>query len=430
MSERKLIDDVRDQYAGVAKGGLSNDSDSIRSIASAFGYSEEELNQLPAQANMGLSCGNPLALAGIREGEVVVDLGCGGGMDVFLAARNVGSTGRVIGIDMTAEMLERARAGQQKLGLTNVEFHQSTIDQLPLVDNSVDCVISNCVINLVPDKSAVFHEILRVLKPGGRVALSDIALKQELPSEVKQSLEAYVGCIAGAVLIDEYRSLLEQAGFDAVVVTDTGADLNAYAMASDGGCCGEVACCSGTAESTAEDEQKSLHDGLASVMQSFDANAYAASVRIHAMKKPFTHDGNTVPVLNLQPTSKERTMKSVQVYDKPMCCSTGVCGPDVDPVLPKFAADLDWLKNQGHHVERFNLAQQPQAFIENKAIHGLLSTAGTDCLPVVVVDGEIVSQTVYPSREDLAGWVDGAPAKQMLPVTKSDGGCCGNSGCC
>lgn len=444
MSERKLIDDVRDQYAGVAKGGLSNDSDSIRSIASAFGYSEEELNQLPAEANMGLSCGNPLALAGIREGEVVVDLGCGGGMDVFLAARNVGSTGRVIGIDMTAEMLERARAGQQKLGLTNVDFHQSTIDQLPLADNSVDCVISNCVINLVPDKSAVFHEILRVLKPGGRVALSDIALKQKLPSEVKQSVEAYVGCISGAILIDEYRSLLEQAGFDAVVVTDTGADLNAYALASDGGCCGEVACCSGTPEANADAEQKSLHDGLAAVMQSFDANSYAASVRVHAMKSgcagvPPADSTQTsgrdarapvIPVLNRQPTSKEKTMKSVQVYDKPMCCSTGVCGPDVDPVLPKFAADLDWLKNQGHNVERFNLAQQPQAFIENKAIHGLLSTAGTDCLPVVVVDGEIVSQTVYPSREDLAGWVEGAPAKQLLPVTKSDGGCCGSTGCC
>jgi predicted O-methyltransferase YrrM len=361
-----------------------------------------------------------LALAGIREGEVVVDLGCGGGMDVFLAARKVGASGRVIGIDMTTEMLERARAGQQKLGLTNVEFHQSAIDTLPLPNNSVDCVISNCVINLVPDKLAVFREILRVLKPGGRVALSDIALKQELPSEVKQSVEAYVGCISGAILIDEYRSLLEQAGFASVVVTDTGSDLNAYAMASDGGCCGGGSCGS---------DEKSLHDGLASVMQSFDANAYAASVRVHALKQPSTNTVNTIPVLNLQPISQEKTMKSVQVYDKPMCCSSGVCGPEVDPVLPKFAADLDWLKNQGHNVERYNLAQQPQAFIENKAIHHLLSTAGTDCLPVVVVDGEIVSQTVYPSREDLSGWVAGSPAKQLLPVSNA-GGCCGTSGCC
>lgn len=123
-------------------------------------------------------------------------------------------------------------------------------------------------------------------------------------------------------------------------------------------------------------------------------------------------------------------MKSVQVYDKPMCCSTGVCGPDVDPVLPKFAADLEWLKNQGHHVERYNLAQQPQAFIDNKAIHQLLSTTGTDCLPVVIVDGGTVSQAVYPSREDLAGWVAGSPAKQLLPVTKPDSGCCGTNGCC
>ncbi len=420
MSERMIIDDVRDQYAGVAKGALSNESTAVRSIASAFGYSEDELNQLPAEANMGLSCGNPLALAGIREGEVVVDLGCGGGMDVFLAARKVGASGRVIGIDMTSEMLERARVGQQKLGLTNVEFHQSTIDKLPLPDHSVDCVISNCVINLVPDKLAVFREILRVLKPGGRVALSDIALKQELPSEVKQSVEAYVGCISGAILIDEYRSLLEQAGFASVVVTDTGSDLNAYAMASDGGCCGGGSCGS---------EEKSLHDGLASVMQSFDANAFAASVRVHALKQFSTNPVNTIPVLNLQPISKEKTMKSVQVYDKPMCCSTGVCGPEVDPVLPKFAADLEWLKNQGHNVERYNLAQQPQAFIENKTIHNLLSTAGTDCLPVVVIDGEIVSQTGYPSREDLAGWVAGSPAKKLLPVSNA-GECCGTSGCC
>ncbi len=421
MNERMIIDDVRDQYAGVAKGTLTNDSIAVRSIASAFGYSEAELNQLPVEANMGLSCGNPLALAGIREGEIVVDLGCGGGMDVFLAARKVGTSGRVIGIDMTPEMLERARAGQQKLGLTNVEFLQAKIDELPLPDNSVDCVISNCVINLVPDKLAVFREILRVLKPDGRVALSDIALKQELPIEVKQSVEAYVGCISGAILIDEYRRLLEQAGFASVVVTDTGADLNAYAMASDSGCCGGDSCGS---------QEKTLHEGLASIMQSFDANAYAASVRVHALKQTSTSPVNTIPILNLQPPTKENIMKNVQVYDKPMCCSTGVCGPEVDPVLPQFAADLDWLKSQGHNVERYNLAQQPQAFIENKAIHQLLSTAGTDCLPVVVIDGEVVSQAVYPSRADLEGWATGAPAKQMLPVTKQSGGCCGTSGCC
>lgn len=431
MKQRMIIDDVRDQYAGVARGELSNNSSSVRSIASAFGYSEDELNQLPSEANMGLSCGNPLALAGIREGEVVVDLGCGGGMDVFLAARKVGSSGRVVGIDMTAEMLQRARAGQRKLGLTNVEFHQSTIDRLPLPDNSVDCVISNCVINLVPDKLAVFREILRVLKPGGRVALSDIALKQELPTEVKQSVEAYVGCISGAILIEEYRSLLEQAGFAAVVIADTGADLNAYAMASnDGGCCGGASGGSDAGEADTTTQQKSLHDGLASIMQSFDANTFAASVRVHALKEACSQSVYSIPTANVLPISKEKTMKTVQIYDKPMCCSTGICGPDVDPVLPQFASDLDWLKGQGHNVERYNLAQQPQAFIANKTIQQLLGTDGIECLPVIVVDGEIVSRAVYPTRDDLARWADVRPANQGLPVTAAISGCCGTSGCC
>jgi arsenite methyltransferase len=440
MNEKMIMDEVRDQYAGVARGELSNDSSAVRSIATAFGYSKEELNQLPAEANMGLSCGNPLALAGIREGEVVLDLGCGGGMDVLLAARKVGAAGRVIGVDMTAEMLERARAGQEKLGLTNVEFHLATIDRLPLPDHSVDCVISNCVINLVPDKLAVFREILRVLRPGGRVALSDIALKQELPAEVKQSIEAYVGCISGAILIDQYRSLLEQAGFVSVMVTDTGADLNAYALASEGsGCCGGNDCGSDSAAAEAVLPSSSLHTGIANVMQSFDANAFAASIRVHALKTgsritpsaPENHGVQSPTITNIPPFAKEKTtMKTVQIYDKPMCCSTGVCGPEVDPILPQFAADLDWLKSQGHRVERYNLAQQPQAFIENKAMHQVLSTEGTESLPVVVIDGQIVSRAAYPTRAELSQWVSGSPAKQMLPVAKSSGGCCGSTGCC
>lgn len=380
---------------------------------------------------MGLSCGNPLALAELKEGEVVVDLGCGGGMDVFLAARKVGSTGRVIGIDMTSEMLERARAGQQKLGLSNVEFRQSTIDRLPLPDNSVDCVISNCVINLAPDKLAVFNEILRVLKPGGRVALSDIALKQEIPDEVKQSVYAYVGCISGAILIETYRRMLVQAGFASIVVTDTGADLNAYAMASnEGSCCGGSACGPDAAAKDSAQQQKALHDGLASILQTFDANAFAASVRVQAFKESSIQLANTIPPLNAQSIPEGKTMKTIQVYDKPMCCSTGICGPEVDPILPQFAADLDWLKVQGHHVERYNLAQQPQAFIENKLIHQVLSTDGTDSLPVVVVDGEIVSRKVYPSRDALSAFVNGLPGKEYLPVAKPSGGCCGTSGCC
>lgn len=430
MENRSRIDDVRDQYANVARGDLTNDISAVRSIASAFGYTEDDLNQLPAEANMGLSCGNPLAIAGLREGEVVVDLGCGGGMDAFLAARRVGPTGKVIGVDMTAEMLERARAGKQKLGLTNVEFIQSTVDRLPLADQSVDCVISNCVVNLVPEKLAVFREILRVLKPGGRVALSDIALRKELPRAVMQSVEAYVGCISGAIQISEYRSLMEKAGFQNIVVTDVGADLNAYATASSNTCCDGGICNSPVEKPDPSFESPSIHDGLSSLFQSFDANAYAASVRVHAIKQPSIPAIVPLSVLPLRPATASRNSANVQVFDKPMCCSTGVCGPNIDPVLPRFAADLEWLKSQGHHIVRFNLAQQPQAFIENKLVHQLLSTVGTDCLPIVMVNGEVVSQTVYPGRDDFLNWIQGTTQQNPSPNATAGAGCCGSRDCC
>src|SRR6476659_1469601 len=233
---------VRSRYGTTATSGLSSDLEGVRAVAEAFGYSPEELAAIPAEANMGLSCGNPTATANLREGEVVVDLGSGGGLDVFLAAAKVGPTGRAIGIDMTPEMIELAQRNAAKAndgkGYANVEFHLATIDQLPLPDNSVDCVISNCVINLATDKPAVFREIARVLKPGGRLAVSDIALKQSLPQEISQDLYAYVGCIAGAILIDYYRRQLIEAGFTNVQVIDSAADLNAYAkIENQSGCC-------------------------------------------------------------------------------------------------------------------------------------------------------------------------------------------------
>src|SRR6202162_1950984 len=180
MSEQ-ILDSVKSKYGAVAESTLSSDHAGVKAVAEAFGYSAEELSSIPAGANMGLSCGNPTATASLRPGEVVVDLGSGGGLDVFLAAKKVGPTGKAIGIDMTPEMIERARRNAAQQGLKNVEFHQATIDHLPLPDSSVDCLISNCVINLVPDKSAVFREMFRILKPGGRVAVSDIALKKLLP---------------------------------------------------------------------------------------------------------------------------------------------------------------------------------------------------------------------------------------------------------
>jgi arsenite methyltransferase len=241
---------------------------------------------------MGLSCGNPTATAHIKQGEVVVDLGSGGGLDVFLASKMVGPQGRAIGIDMTPAMIERARANAKAGGYTNVEFYESTIDRIPLPDASVDCVISNCVLNLAPDKPAVFREIARILKPGGRVAVSDIALKRELPEDVAKSVAAYVGCIAGAILIDDYRSGLLAAGFEHVEIVDSGADLNAYAkVENQSGCCSpkmdtsnplqviEASCCSPS--SGAPD---SLHDELKTLLAQYDVNAAAASVKVYAIK--------------------------------------------------------------------------------------------------------------------------------------------------
>jgi SAM-dependent methyltransferase len=292
MSET-ITEAVRSKYGSVAASGLSTDHEGVKAVAEAFGYSPEELASIPAEANMGLSCGNPTAVAGLRPGETVVDLGSGGGLDVLLAARKVGTTGRAIGIDMTPEMLDLARRNAEKSGLSNVEFHRATIDRLPLPDASVDCVISNCVINLAPDKPAVFREMARVLRPGGRLAVSDIALKRELPPELGDDLMAYVGCIAGAIPIEVYRRGLTEAGFAHVEVIDSGADLNAYAKVEN-----QAACCSPPSSATglpivdsgcctpgpATVVDEALHARLADLLKRYNVNDYAASVKVFAVK--------------------------------------------------------------------------------------------------------------------------------------------------
>lgn len=292
-----VISAVKDKYAAVARGGLSSQDAGVHAVAEAFGYSAEELAAIPAEANMALSCGNPTATANLRPGEVVVDLGSGGGLDVFLAARKVGPTGKAIGIDMTDDMIQLARKNAAKAKgddgqpLKNVSFHQSTIDQLPLESGTVDCVISNCVINLAPDKPAVFREIARVLKPGGRLAVSDIALKKALPPEIGNDLMAYIGCIAGAIPITEYRQQLLDAGFAHVEIVDANSDLNAYAQVENqAGCCSpsmassdplaivESGCCSPAASSGG------VHDQLKDLLSKYNVNDFAASVKVFAVK--------------------------------------------------------------------------------------------------------------------------------------------------
>jgi len=301
---RNITEFVRDKYGAVAISRRSSEQTGVRSVAEAFGYSTEELTSIPAEANMGLSCGNPTATANLRAGEVVVDLGSGGGLDVFLAAAKVGDTGRAIGIDMTPEMIDLARrnaAGGDEEGkpFTNIEFHLATIDNLPLADASVDCVISNCVINLAIDKNAVFREIARILKPGGRLAVSDIALKQVLPSEMANDLMAYVGCVSGALLVDEFRDGLRAAGFSKIEIIDSGADLNAYAaVEGQAGCCSPAmtdgaseskslplaasTCCS---PSPATNVTNDAHGDLSEMLRRYNVNDYAASFKVFAIKE-------------------------------------------------------------------------------------------------------------------------------------------------
>jgi SAM-dependent methyltransferase len=226
MKDEAIREAVKDHYAAVARGEALACSAPVDEVARSLGYSDEEL-ALAGEANLGLGCGNPLALAEVKLGMTVLDLGSGAGFDALLAWNRVGPTGRVIGVDMTDDMLRLARDNAAKRGAANVEFRKGHIEQLPLDEASVDFVISNCVINLSADKASVFREIARVLRPGGRFAVSDIVLLAELPEEMRRSVSAYVGCLAGASLLGEYVSLALRAGLRQLSIPQIahGADL-------------------------------------------------------------------------------------------------------------------------------------------------------------------------------------------------------------
>ncbi|MCJ7431820.1 arsenite methyltransferase [Candidatus Bathyarchaeota archaeon] len=217
MKEEKVKKIVRESYGKIAKNGCSCcDSGSGKELD----YTEEELKSVPEGANLSLGCGNPVALASIKKGETVLDLGSGGGLDCFLAAKKVGEKGKVIGVDMTPEMIDRARRNARKGGYRNVEFRLGEIENLPVADKTVDLLISNCVINLAPNKKRVFEEAFRVLKPGGRLMISDIVLLKKLPETIKKSKRAYVGCVSGATMKNEYLALLKDAGFQEVSIIE------------------------------------------------------------------------------------------------------------------------------------------------------------------------------------------------------------------
>ncbi len=229
MKDKKIKKVVREGYAKIAKEKSScctpvtsccGSTDVAQDISKKMGYTEEDLKTVPEGANLGLGCGNPIALASLKEGETVLDLGSGAGFDCFLAAQKVGEKGKVIGVDMTSEMVEKASENAKKGNYGNVEFRLGEIEKLPVADNSVDAVISNCVINLSPDKRSVFMETFRVLKPGGRLMISDIVLTKELPDFIKNSIEAYIGCLSGAIMRDEYMEAIKAAGFQEIRIVD------------------------------------------------------------------------------------------------------------------------------------------------------------------------------------------------------------------
>ena len=220
---------VREQYGKVAEIGNSGCGCSATSccegpgvdakaVSMELGYSRFDVDQVPAGANMGLGCGNPKAIASLKAGETVLDLGSGGGFDCFLAVDEVGTSGTVIGVDMTPEMVSKARANAEKAGYKNVEFRLGEIENLPVADGIVDVIISNCVINLSPEKSRVFQESYRVLKPGGRLAISDVVASTELPEHLKNNMALLTGCISGASLITEIETMLKEAGFKAIKI--------------------------------------------------------------------------------------------------------------------------------------------------------------------------------------------------------------------
>ena len=235
MKNEEVQKTVRERYGKIAKESSScccgdskanlklspccgNSSAAVGSISKQVGYTDADINAVPEGANLGLGCGNPIALASLKKGEIVLDLGSGGGFDCFLASEKVGAKGKVIGVDMTAEMLDKSRENARNGGYKNVEFRLGEIENLPVADNSMDVIISNCVINLSNNKKRVFEEAFRVLKPGGRLMVSDIVVLKDLPDFIRESIDAYIGCVAGAMRKDEYLKAIRASGFEKVKV--------------------------------------------------------------------------------------------------------------------------------------------------------------------------------------------------------------------
>jgi arsenite methyltransferase len=395
---------VREKYAAAARmvaeqqGSPSccgpvalTDADQTRVFGAALYDGAETEGATATAVAASLGCGVPTAVADLHAGETVLDLGSGAGADVLISARRVGPTGRAIGLDMTDEMLELARANAAEAGFTNVEFVKGFIEDIPLADGSVDVIVSNCVLNLSGDKRKVLAEAARVLKPSGRFAVSDVIAGPDMDQATRADLAAYTGCIAGALTEDEFREGLAAAGFAEIEIRQT----------------------------------HRVHE-------------HASSAIIRA-RKP---DATAVPTFPPTPITESQPMTSldittsetaagairVELYEPAMCCQSGVCGPSVDQQLIDVRENVRWAQAHGAEVTRHNLSSDPDAFVSNPKVTGLMAAFGENALPVLVIDGEIAVHGRYPSREELAGLIQ-AKVKPIVEPAQSSGGY-GRGGCC
>ena len=357
-------------------------------------YGEEGTQASAVAVSASLGCGVPTAVADLHEGETVLDLGSGAGADVLISARRAGPTGKAIGLDMTDEMLALARCNAAEAGVENVEFVKGYIEDIPLPDASVDVIVSNCVLNLSGDKPKALREAARVLRPGGRFAISDVIASPDMEDATRADLAAYTGCIAGALTEDEFRDGLAAAGFTDIEIRRT-----------------------------------------------HEVHEFASSAIIRARKPGLTTSSASteterspaMSTLNITHVTQEITAPGVEhrleLFEPAMCCQSGVCGPSVDQKLIAIREDLRWALHQpGVTVSRHNLSSGPDAFVANAKVTGLMAAFGDGALPVLLMDGDIVLQGRYPTREELASFVGATPEPAELPATSE--GCCGGRRCC
>jgi len=432
----QIRDAVREHYATAARtvtgtaAGTAAGSASCCGPASACGsttealdafgqsqYDDSDRQHLPEDAlAASLGCGNPTLLADLEPGDVVLDLGSGGGIDVLLSARRVTPGGMAYGLDMTPEMHELALANKAKAGMDNVEFLLGSIEDIPLPDDSVDVIISNCVVNLSADKDQVFRESLRVLRPGGRFAISDIVLARPLEPELTQIMALWTGCIAGALTQDDCTAGMRAAGFDDVDIEPT--------------------------TIFGRTELEGLVAGLdpSDIPPGLDVDATIDTLD-GVIRSAFIRGTKPAAL----PNSQETAMPVIRVYEPALCCNTGVCGPDVDQALVDFTADLNHLAERGTDISRHNLANDPQAFAHDDTVRTFLQVAGSEGLPLTTVDGVTVMTGTYPTREQLLRFAGLTEEPAVVPdgvttlgladaatATASDSeGCgCGPTGCC